>query len=70
LRESPPRLIRTISFSAAYDADEIGYDFVRRTDRLLSLSPGFDGLADHFGCGQLLAAGDSFQTLAGFAVQA
>jgi len=59
LCEAPTRLLGAIRFSAAHNADEIGYDFVWRGDRLLAVRPGLDRLANDFGCGESLAAGDS-----------
>lgn len=51
------------------DSDQVFYGFVRGSDGLLPVRPGFDGAPNDLGGGELLPAGDARNALPRFVVQ-
>ena len=51
------------------DSDQIFYGFIRGSDGLVAVGPGFDGPPNDLGGGELLPAGDPRNTLPRFLVQ-
>jgi hypothetical protein len=50
-------------------SDQVFYGFIRRSDGLVLVCPGFDGAPNDLGGGELLPAGDPRNTLPRFVVQ-
>jgi len=52
------------------DADEVHHSFIRRSDRLFTIGPCGDGLANHFRSGKAFVASQARDALTSFGVEA